>query len=62
MGNVNKCTEEECRRVDRLLQMIAAYDKLLVDICNEYMEINTDGSFKSDDGLSKRANSLLGMP
>ena len=55
------CNEEECRVVDRLSQIIAAYDRLLTDICTEYMEVDGVGSFVSDDGLAARANALLGI-
>ena len=52
---------EDCRSLNGLSQIIAAYDELLTDICNEYMEVDGDGSFSSSDGLANRANALLGI-
>ncbi|NCQ52049.1 hypothetical protein GW796_09170 [archaeon] len=70
------CTEEVCKRIrsravartlldeiERLQTnlIIAAYDTLLQDVCNEYMDVNDDGRFKSHNELAERVNKLLGI-
>lgn len=52
------CKEEPCAEYDEQLRLIAAFDSLLTDICNEYMDVNDDGSFKGGF-LAERANMLL---
>ncbi len=56
-----RCKQEPCAEYDELLREIAAFDTLLTDICDEYMEVGEDGGYK-DGPLAKRANRLLRIP
>lgn len=46
--------------INRIIMESAAYDALLTDICNEFMDVGADGKFFGSK-LAERANKLLGI-
>lgn len=46
--------------INLALMEAAAFDSLLTDICNEFMDVGADGRFFGSE-LAERANKLLGI-
>lgn len=51
---------EKCSRVNELEQQTAALDRLLTEVCNEFMESDEDGKFKNSR-LADEVNKILGI-